>query len=200
MHPESLIETFGTIGLFVIVFAESGLLVGFFLPGDSLLFTAGLLASQGHLNLPVILVGCFVSAVAGDQVGYMFGNRVGPALFRRPNSRFFHQRHLKKAQRYFEKEGPKTIVLARFIPIVRTFAPVVAGVAKMPYRTFVTYNVVGGLLWAVGVTLLGYVLGETIPDIDRYLLPAVGVIVAVSLVPIVREVLKMRQEGNTGEA
>lgn len=195
VNPETLIETFGTIGLFLIVFAESGLLVGFFLPGDSLLFAAGLLASRGHLNFPLILVGCFVAAVLGDQVGYMFGHRVGPALFRRPNSRFFHRRHLEKAQRYFEKEGPKTIVLARFIPIVRTFAPVVAGVANMPYRTFVTYNVVGGLLWAVGVTSLGYVLGETIPDIDKYLLPAVAVIIALSLVPIVREIRKMRREG-----
>ncbi len=194
VNPESLIETFGTIGLFLIVFAESGLLVGFFLPGDSLLFAAGLLASRGHLNFPLILVGCSIAAIAGDQVGYIFGNRVGPALFRRPNSRFFRQKHLVKAQKYFEKEGPKTIVLARFIPIVRTFAPVVAGVAQMPYRTFVTYNVVGGLLWALGVTTLGYVLGETIPDIDKYLLPAVVVIVALSLIPIVREFLKMRRE------
>ena len=194
VNPETLIETFGTLGLFLIVFAESGLLVGFFLPGDSLLFAAGLLASRGHLNFPLILVGCFIAAVAGDQVGYMFGNRVGPALFRRPNSRFFHRRHLEKAHRYFEKEGPKTIVLARFIPIVRTFAPVVAGVARMPYRTFVTYNVVGGFLWAIGVTTLGYVLGETIPDIDKYLLPAVAIIVALSLIPIGREVLKMRRE------
>ena len=197
VNPETLIETFGTIGLFLIVFAESGLLIGFFLPGDSLLFAAGLLASRGHLNFPLILVGCFIAAVAGDQVGYLFGKRVGPALFRRPNSRFFRQKHLNKAQQYFEKEGPKTIVLARFIPIVRTFAPVVAGVASMPYRTFVTYNVVGGFLWAVGVTTLGYVLGETIPDIDKYLLPAVVVIVALSLIPIVREFLKMRREGET---
>jgi len=195
VNPDTLIETFGTIGLFLIVFAESGLLIGFFLPGDSLLFAAGLLASRGLLNFPLILVGCFVAAVAGDQVGYLFGKRVGPALFRRPNSRFFRQKHLNKAQKYFEEEGPKTIVLARFIPIVRTFAPVVAGVATMPYRTFVTYNVVGGLLWAVGVTTLGYVLGETIPDIDKYLLPAVVVIVALSLIPIAREFVKMRREG-----
>src|ERR687886_1115684 len=123
MDPKSLIETFGTIGLFAIVFAESGLLVGFFLPGDSLLFTAGLLASQGALNFPVILVGCFVAAVAGDQVGYMFGARVGPALFRRPDSRLFRRSHLDKAHKYFEQQGPKTVLLARFIPLVRTFAP-----------------------------------------------------------------------------
>ena len=195
MNPKSLIETFGTIGLIVIVFAESGLLVGFFLPGDSLLFTAGLLASQGHLNLPVILVGCFAGAVAGDQVGYAFGSRVGPALFRRPDSRLFRRSHLERAKKYFDKQGPKTVLLARFIPFVRTFAPVLAGVAEMPYRTFTMFNVVGGLLWAVGVIVAGYVLGSTVPNIDHYLLPAVGVILVVSFVPILREYLKIRREG-----
>src|SRR5918992_739522 len=170
LAPRELLEAFGTIGLFCIVFAESGLLIGFFLPGDSLLFTAGLLASQGTLNFPLILVGCFVAAVSGDQVGYAFGRRVGPALFRRPDSRIFRQQHVERAQSFFDEHGAKTIVLARFVPIVRTFAPIVAGVGRMHYRTFVTYNVVGGLLWAVGVTLIGYVLGESIPDIDRYLL------------------------------
>jgi membrane-associated protein len=194
MDPKTLIETFGTLGLFAIVFAESGLLVGFFLPGDSLLFTAGLLASRGLLNLPVILVGCFVAAVVGDQVGYAFGARVGPALFRRPDSRLFRQSHLEKARHYFEQYGAKTVVLARFIPLVRTFTPVLAGVGEMPYRTFVTFNVVGGLLWAVGVTLLGYILGETIPDIDRYLLPAAGLIIVLSLIPMARELLRLRRE------
>jgi membrane-associated protein len=193
MDVERLLETVGTIGLFAIVFAESGLLIGFFLPGDSLLFTAGLLASQGKLNLPVILVGCFVAAVAGDQVGYAFGNRVGPALFRRPESRLFKHEHVEKAQAYFEKYGVKTIVLARFVPVVRTFAPIVAGVGSMEYRTFVRFNVVGALLWAVGVTLLGYVLGETIPDIDKYLLPVIGLIVFLSVLPVLFEVRKARR-------
>lgn len=193
MDPKHLIEAFGTIGLFVIVFAESGILAGFFLPGDSLLFTAGLLASQGVLNLPLITVGCFIAAVAGDQVGYVIGRRYGPALFRKPESRFFHKRNVERAQAYFAEHGARTIVLARFVPIVRTFAPVVAGVGRMEYRTFVTYNIVGGFLWAVGVTVLGYVLGESIPDIDRYLLPAILVIVAVSFVPVLREVLKVRR-------
>lgn len=193
MDPKHLIEAFGTIGLFVIVFAESGILAGFFLPGDSLLFTAGLLASQGVLNLPLITVGCFIAAVAGDQVGYVIGRRYGPALFRKPESRFFHKRNVERAQAYFAEHGARTIVLARFVPIVRTFAPVVAGVGRMEYRTFVTYNVIGGFLWAVGVTVLGYVLGESIPDIDRYLLPAILVIVAVSFVPVLREVLKVRR-------
>ena len=193
MDPENLLETFGTIGLFAIVFAESGLLFGFFLPGDSLLFTAGLLASQGELNFPLILVGCFISAVAGDQVGYMFGNRVGPALFRRPNSRIFKQEHVERAQRFFDEHGSKTIVMARFVPIVRTFAPILAGVGKMEYRTFVSFNIVGGLLWAVGVTTLGYLLGETFPWIEDYLLPVIGVIILLSVIPIAVEYLKARR-------
>ena len=196
--PEGLIETFGTIGLFAIVFAETGLLVGFFLPGDSLLFTAGLLASQGKLNFPLILVGCFVAAVAGDQFGYGLGRRVGPALFRRPDSRLFQQEYVDKAEAYFRRHGSKTIVLARFVPVVRTFAPVVAGVGRMPYRTFVTFNVLGGLLWAVGITSLGYALGEAIPDIDRYLLPVIALIVVVSVLPVALEVLKARREHRVG--
>ena len=197
--PDALIEAVGTLGLFAIVFAESGLLIGFFLPGDSLLFTAGLLASQGRLNFPVIAVGCFVAAVAGDQVGYAFGNRVGPALFRRPDSRFFKKENVERAQAYFDKHGVKTIVLARFVPVVRTFAPIVAGVGSMHYRTFVTYNIVGGLLWGVGVTTLGYLLGETIPDIDKYLLPVIAVIVALSILPIAIEVLRARRKRETSD-
>lgn len=198
VDPEKLLATFGTIGLFAIVFAESGLLFGFFLPGDSLLFTAGLLASQGKLSLPVILVGCFVAAVAGDQVGYAFGNRVGPSLFRRPDSRFFKQANIEKAQAFFDRHGSKTIVLARFVPVARTFVPIVAGVGSMSYRTFVTFNVVGGLLWAVGVTLLGYILGETVPNIDKYLLPAIGVIVVASVVPVAFELLRARRRSAVG--
>lgn len=200
MDPKHLIEAFGTIGLFVIVFAESGILAGFFLPGDSLLFTAGLLASQGVLNLPLIATGCFIAAVAGDQVGFLIGRRAGPTLFKRPDSRFFHKKNVERAQAYFAEHGPRTVVLARFVPVVRTFTPVVAGVGNMEYRTFVTYNVVGGFLWGVGVTVLGYVLGESIPDIDRYLLPAVLVIVAVSFVPVGRELLKMRKAARAAGA
>jgi len=195
MNPESLLEAFGTLGLFAIVFAESGLLVGFFLPGDSLLFTAGLLASEGTLNLPLIMAGCTIAAIAGDQVGYVIGRRAGPALFKRPESRFFHKKNVDRAKAYFEKNGPKTIILARFIPVIRTFAPVVAGVGQMDYRKFVTFNVVGGILWGSGVTAAGYILGEAIPDIDKWLLPIIGVIVAVSFVPVFLELLKMRREG-----
>ena len=129
MNPQSLIETFGTLGIFAIVFAESGLLIGFFLPGDSLLFTAGLLASRGFSNVALLMVGCSIAAVAGDQVGYLIGRRAGPALFKRPESRFFHQRNVERARAYFEEHGSKTIILARFVPVVRTFAPMVAGVS-----------------------------------------------------------------------
>jgi membrane-associated protein len=193
VDPKSLIEAFGTIGLFAIVFAESGLLAGFFLPGDSLLFTAGLLASEGLLNFPLIAVGCFVAAVAGDQVGYVIGRKYGPAVFKRPDSRFFHQKNVDRAQAYFAAHGGRTVVLARFIPVIRTFTPVVAGVGHMDYRRFVTFNVIGGFLWAVGLTSLGFALGDAIPDIDRWLLPIVLVIGAVSFIPVILELWKMRQ-------
>lgn len=192
LHPDKLIETFGTIGLILVVFAESGLFFGFFLPGDSLLITAGVFAAKGDLQLPVIIVGVFLAAVAGDQVGYLFGRRAGPALFRKPDSRFFKQGHVEKARLYFAEHGAKTIVLARFVPFVRTFAPIVAGVGRMHYPTFVAYNVLGGLLWGVGVTTAGYLLGEAF-DVDRYLLPIIGVIVAMSLVPVLREAFRARR-------
>jgi len=202
MSPEKLIETFGTIGLFVIIFAESGLLIGFFLPGDSLLFTAGLLASQGKfgLNLPVLLIGCFIAAVAGDQVGYMFGQKAGPALFRRPDSRIFKQQYVHRANEFFERHGRKTIVIARFVPIVRTFAPILAGVGSMQYRSFLTFNIVGALLWAVGVTTAGYILGDTVPDIDKYLLPIIGVIILLSVLPPAIEILRHRRRAKAEAA
>jgi len=194
MNPKNLIEAFGTLGIFAIVFAESGLLIGFFLPGDSLLFTAGLLASKGTLNLPVLMVGCSIAAIAGDQVGYLIGRRAGPALFKRPDSRFFQKKNVERAHAYFEKNGPKTVILARFLPVIRTFTPVVAGVGEMDYRRFVTFNVVGGILWACGVTVAGYLLGSTVPDIDRWLLPIILLIGAVSFVPVILELVKLRRE------
>lgn len=194
IDPKSLIETFGTLGIFAVVFAESGLLIGFFLPGDSLLFTAGLLASKGSLNLPVLMVGCAIAAVAGDQVGYLIGRRAGPALFRRPDSRLFQQRNVERARVYFDKNGPKTVILARFLPVIRTFTPVVAGVAEMEYRRFFTFNVIGGVLWGAGVTLAGDLLGKSIPNIDHWLLPIVVVIGAISFVPVILEVLKLRRQ------
>jgi membrane-associated protein len=197
LDPEKLLTTVGTIGLLAVIFAESGLLIGFFLPGDSLLFTAGLFAAQGRLNLAVILVGCFVAAVAGDQVGYAFGHRVGPSLFKRPDSRLFKQEHVEKAQSYFDRYGSKTIVLARFVPIVRTFAPIVAGVGTMRYRTFISFNVIGGLLWTQGIILLGYFLGN-VDWIHEHLELAILGIVALSIVPIVVEALRARAETRRG--
>ena len=195
IDPHALIDAVGFIGIIAVVFAESGLLFGFFLPGDSLLFTAGLLVAQHKLDVPFPLLasGCFIAAVAGDQVGYAFGRRVGPALFRRPDSRFFKQEYVERSQAFFQEHGVKTIVLARFIPVVRTFAPIVAGVGRMEYRTFVIYNVVGGLLWGVGVTTLGYTLGRAFPELERYLLPIIVVIVGLSVLPVALEWLKNRR-------
>jgi membrane-associated protein len=194
LDPEWLISTFGMLGILAIVFAESGLLIGFFLPGDSLLFTTGLLVADGqylHLPLWLVILLVVVAAVAGDQVGYLFGRRVGPALFRRPNSRLFKQENLTKAQEFFARYGARSIVLARFVPIVRTFTPIVAGASHMHYRTFVLYNVIGGTLWGTGVTLLGYFLGQIAFVKNNIELILIG-IVALSVVPIVVELLRSR--------
>jgi len=200
LDPKSLLETFGVIGLFAVVFAETGLLIGFFLPGDSLLVLAGLVCAVGaeskldiSLNLGVVLVGLFVSAVAGAQTGYYIGQKAGPTLFRRPDSKLFKHEHVEKAQHYFDKYGSKTIVLARFIPIVRTFANPMAGVAGMPARDFTTFNLIGGALWTVGVTMLGFVLGKTIPSAEDHLLVIEAVIIALSLLPIAFEVVRARR-------
>jgi membrane-associated protein len=195
LDPEKILETGSYLVLWGIIFAETGLLIGFFLPGDSLLFTAGVFAAKGDLNIFLVAGGCFVAAVVGDQVGYLFGQRVGPSIFKRPESRLFKQDHVHRAQVYFEEHGPKTIILARFIPIVRTFAPVLAGVGRMHYRTFLTYNIVGGFLWAVGITLLGFFLGEVIGEenIDKYLLPLILLIIFVSLLPPALEYRKHRK-------
>jgi membrane-associated protein len=205
LDPRDLLESFGpwaTIGLFLIIFAETGLLIGFFLPGDSLLFAAGILASQGNLNIAVIALGCFLAAVIGDQVGYTIGHRAGPALFRRPDSRIFKQKYVDRTKEFFEKHGPKTILLARFVPIVRTFAPVLAGVGEMNRRTFTTYNVVGGFIWGIGVTVAGYSLGEVIGanSVDKYLLPIIAVIIVLSILPPLIEALRERRRNRTAAA
>ena len=178
-----LITAIGHLGVFAIVFAESGLLIGFFLPGDSLLFTAGLLAGQGLLSLPFLLMGSFAAAALGDSVGYTVGSRIGPKIFTREDSLFFHKEHLERTRRFFSAYGSPAIVLARFMPIVRTFTPVLAGVGRMPYATFLTYNLIGAGLWALGMPLLGYFLGRVIPNADRYLLPIVVVIIVASFLP-----------------
>lgn len=196
---ESLVRSAGYVGIGAIIFAESGLLIGFFLPGDSLLFTAGFLASQGVFDIKVLVVLCFAAAVAGDQVGYSFGYRVGRRLFDRPNSRFFKHENLVRAEEFYRRWGSKTIVFARFVPIVRTFAPIVAGIGRMPYRSFVTYNVIGGFLWAVCIPLLGFWLGHKIPDVDRYLIPIVVAIVGLSVLPGAVEFLRSRARARRDE-
>ena len=178
-----IIQTVGYIGLFAIVFAESGLFFGFFLPGDSLLLTAGLLASQGKLDIGILLVILTIAAILGDNVGYWFGKKTGSRIFSRDESILFRRRNLLAAQAFYERHGGKTIVLARFVPFIRTFAPIVAGAVEMPFRRFFTFNLVGALLWAVGVTLAGYYLGQTIPGIDRYFLVVVGAVILISALP-----------------
>jgi len=196
-NVESWLESGGLALLGAIVFAESGLLVGFFLPGDSLLFISGFLASSAGGNvlppLPLVALVTVLCAIAGDQVGYWFGQRVGPALFDKPKSRVFNPANVTKAHVFLEKHGPKTIVLARFVPIVRTFAPIVAGVGEMRYRTFIAYNIVGGLVWGAGVTTIGYFLGE-IDAVKNNIEIASIVIVLLSVLPVALEFVKHRRE------
>lgn len=188
----SFIKAVGYLGIFGIIFAETGLLVGFFLPGDSLLFTAGFLASSGWLNIWVLIVLSFIAAVVGYQTGFWFGQKVGPRIFSRKDSRFFHQDNIKKAQEFYRQHGPLTIILARFVPIVRTFVPIIAGVGKMETVTFTLYNLISAALWTVSLPLLGYYLGRVIPGVDKYILPIVGVIIVVSLLPSVITVLRAK--------
>ncbi|MDQ1009228.1 membrane-associated protein [Streptomyces sp. V4I23] len=195
LDPDYLITTFGLIGVLVIVFAESGLLIGFFLPGDSLLFTTGLLVTTDVIKQPLWVVCTLVvlAAIIGDQVGYLFGRKVGPALFKRPDSKLFKQENVEKAHEFFEKYGPKSLVLARFVPIVRTFTPIVAGVSRMNYRSFITFNVVGGVLWGAGVTLLGAALGK-VEFVHKNIEAILILIVLISVLPIVIEVLRARSK------
>jgi membrane-associated protein len=187
---KDLIQTVGYIGVFSIVFIESGLLVGFFFPGDSLLFTAGFLASQGFFNIAVLIIGCFIAAVLGDSTGFFIGSKWGRKMFKKEESTLFKKSHLVKAHDFYIKHGGKTIMLARFMPLIRTFAPVVAGMAEMKYTTFLFYNIFGGALWAIGVTLTGYYLGSLIPGVDKYLLPIIFVIIFLSVLPGLFHILK----------
>jgi membrane-associated protein len=197
LNPESILDKGGLALLALIIFAETGLLIGFFLPGDSLLFVGGFLASDagGHRLpvLPVVALVAFAAAVAGDQVGFWFGRKVGPSLFNRPDSRLFKQQNVAKAHAFFERHGAKTIVLARFVPIVRTFAPIVAGVSDMHYRTFVVFNVIGGFIWAVGLTTLGYYMGQ-IDVVKNNIEIAIVVIIVLSLIPVAIEFVRHRRE------
>ncbi|MEU8468840.1 VTT domain-containing protein [Streptomyces sp. NPDC029006] len=193
MDPNHLLQTYGIWGLLLVIFAESGLLIGFFLPGDSLLFTCGLLITSHKLDFPLwAAIGLIcLAAILGDQAGYMFGKKVGPSLFNRPDSRLFKQENVVKAHEFFEKYGPKSLVLARFVPIVRTFTPIIAGVSGMRYRSFLTFNVIGGLLWGAGVTLLGSWLGN-VGVVKNNIEAILILIVLVSVVPIAIEFLRAR--------
>jgi membrane-associated protein len=190
-----VIRYVGLTGLFLIVFAETGLFLGFFFPGDSLLFVAGILAAQGFFSIGALIAIIFVAAVTGNLAGYWFGAKIGPKLFTRDDSLLFKKRHALKAQAFYDKYGAKTIVLARFIPVVRTFAPIVAGVASMNYRQFFLYNLVGGFLWTVGLVLLGYSFGNYFEErggVDKYILPVVLAIIFVSILPGIIGYLKER--------
>ncbi|MCX4512384.1 VTT domain-containing protein [Streptomyces sp. NBC_01619] len=201
LDPDYLITTFGLIGVLIIVFAESGLLIGFFLPGDSLLFTTGLLVTTGVIKQPLWMVCVLVvlAAIIGDQVGYLFGRKVGPSLFNRPDSKLFKQENVEKAHDFFEKYGPKSLVLARFVPIVRTFTPIVAGVSRMNYRSFITFNIIGGVLWGAGVTLLGAALGK-VDFVHKNIEAILIAIVLISVLPIVIEFLRARSKGKKAAA
>ncbi|UXY21160.1 VTT domain-containing protein [Streptomyces cynarae] len=195
LDPNHLLDTFGIWGLLLVVFAESGLLIGFFLPGDSLLFTCGLLITAGTMKFPLwgaIGLIC-LAAILGDQAGYMFGKKVGPSLFRRPDSRLFKQENVAKAHEFFEKHGPKSLVLARFVPVVRTFTPIIAGVSGMKYRSFLVFNVIGGVLWGAGVTLLGSWLGN-VAFVHKNIELILILIVFVSVIPIIIEFLRARSQ------
>ncbi len=195
LDPTHLVSTFGLVGFAVVIFAECGLLVGFFFPGDSLLFTAGLLVKQDkyvHQPLWLVIVVGAVAAIAGNQVGYAIGAKAGPALFARPDSRLFKQEYVEKTNAFFEKHGPRAIILARFVPIVRTFITVIAGVGRMNYRTYTIYTVIGGILWCVSVTVLGYLLGN-VAFVRNNLEPILVGIVALSVLPIAVEFLRNRR-------
>ncbi|GGR43953.1 hypothetical protein GCM10010219_56960 [Streptomyces netropsis] len=195
LDPDYLIGEFGLYGVLAIVFAESGLLIGFFLPGDSLLFTTGLLVTAGTLDKPLWLVCLLVvlAAVLGDQAGYLFGRKVGPSLFKRPDSKIFKQENVEKAHEFFEKYGPKSLVLARFVPVIRTFTPIIAGVVRMNYRSFLIFNIIGGTLWGAGVTLLGAALGN-VAFVKTNIEAMLVAIVLISVVPIAIEFLRARSK------
>ena len=190
----TLIITAGYLGLFAIVFAESGLFLGFFLPGDSLLFTAGFLASQGVFYIVPLVLLCVIAAILGDNFGYAFGRRVGHRIFKREDSILFHKTHLVRAEQFYKEYGGKAVILARFMPIVRTFAPILAGVGRLHYRTFLFYNIVGGLLWGAGITLGGYYLGSVVPNPDRYLFPMIAAIIVTSFLPPVIHILRTKED------
>ena len=193
IDPIALIKTLGLVGVMIIVFAETGLFFGFFLPGDSLLFSAGLLAAAGFISFWPLLVGVIVAAIIGDSVGYWFGRKVGYRIFFKEDSFFFNKKYIDKTKLFFEKYGSKTIIFARFVPIVRTFAPILAGVGGMNYKTFLRFNILGGFLWPIILVPAGYFLGNKIPNIDQYILPVAGIIILLSFLPFLTTLFKRKK-------
>jgi membrane-associated protein len=190
LDPETIIATGGLALIAFIIFAECGLLFGFFFPGDTLLFAAGFFASQGHIALAGLLAVIILSAIAGNAVGYEIGKRAGPRLFRKGDGIVFRKEYIQQAEAFYEKHGGKTVILARFVPVVRTFAPVVAGIGKMDVKLFTFYNVLGSFIWGIGVTMLGYYLGSKIPNIDTYLLPIILLAMTLSFGPTLYHIFK----------
>ncbi len=192
-HFDELIRWGGHFVLVAIVFAETGIMAGFFLPGDSLLVTAGLFAAAGHLNIYVLVAELILAAVLGDSLNYAVGRSLGPRLFSREDSLLFHKDHLHRTKRFYEKYGSKTIVLARFVPVIRTFAPAVAGVGEMKYSLFLTYNVVGGMAWVCSMLFTGYFLGRVIPNVDRHVHKIILVVIFLSILPAIIEIWKEKR-------
>ena len=193
LDPYAIIKAGGYLGITAIVFAESGLLIGIFLPGDSLLFVAGLLAAAGFLQIGPLILLIVAAPIVGDSVAYWFGANVGVRLFDRKDSRFFKKAYLRRTELFYEKYGARAVILARFIPIVRTLAPILAGIGGMPYRRFLSFNIVGGVAWGFGVTALGYSLGSVFPEIEAYVLPISLLIILVSFLPIFTNILRGRR-------
>lgn len=193
LDPVSIIETAGYVGLALVIFSETGVLLGFFLPGDSLLFTAGFLASSGLIDLKIVIIISFIMAVLGDGVGYYLGKKYGHQIFKKTDSFFLNKEYIAKTENYFKKYGGETIIIARFIPIVRTIAPVMAGVGRVGYSKFFIYNVFGGLIWTILLPVAGYYFGKIIPDADKIILPVVFLIIAISFLPPIFTILKDRE-------
>jgi membrane-associated protein len=193
LDPSHLVKTFGYLGIFITILLESGVVFFFFLPGDSLLFAAGLLASQHYLNVIIVIIVAIVAAILGNNIAYYSGKKAGPALFKRQDSNLFSQKQVTQAHDFFEKQGGRALVLARFIPAVRTFVPIIAGVGKMNYQHFFRFNALGALLWGISMPLLGYTLGKTVTNIDKYILPIIALIIVVSALPVLNHYMKGRR-------
>ena len=189
-EPSQLIQSFGYLGMFGIIFVETGLLVGFFLPGDSLLLMAGILAKSGTLSLPLTMLVCALGSILGDQLGYYIGYVAGPKVFTRPQSRFFDPANVTRAREFFDKYGLIAIIIARFIPVVRAFAPTMAGVTKLPYLRFLPLSILGGVLWGTSITTVGYVLGGLIPDLEKYIYVVIGIGILAGVIPSALHLLR----------